>query len=150
MTGETETRYYARCYRMALGAAKQRDLSGAVRYARYAIAVNPAHEAAPKLLTLCLGELGESICGNNTSDELATVRALAAQKKWRDAEKAARALPHQSVRVLNLRGCLLAAGKRYAPAAACFAKALTLDRGSALAATGFAETATRRKWWWVR
>jgi tetratricopeptide (TPR) repeat protein len=75
---------------------------------------------------------------------------LAGQKKWRAAEKAAQAVPRRSVRVLNIRGCLLAAAKRYAQAADCFAKALTMDRCNALAAEGFAETAARRKWFWVK
>jgi tetratricopeptide (TPR) repeat protein len=150
MTGETETRYDRRYYRLGLWAAARRDLSGAVRYARYALAVNPAHGGAAKLLGLCRGALGEgepgeAAGGNTAGDGLTEVRALAAQKKWRAAEKAARALPCQSVRVLNLRGCLHAAGKRYAQAAACFAEALTLDHGNALAAAGFAATVARRK-----
>jgi tetratricopeptide (TPR) repeat protein len=152
MTGETEMRYCRRYYRLALLAALRRDLSGAALYARYALAFDAEHAGAAKLLELCLDELGEAACGSNAPDELETVRALAGQKKWSAAEKAARALPRQSVRVLNIRACLLAAGKRYARAADCFAKVLTMDHGNALAAEGFTETAARRNflhtWLW--
>jgi tetratricopeptide (TPR) repeat protein len=144
--------YYQRYYRMALIAAQRRDLSGAVLYARYALALNPEHEGAAKLLELCLDEWGEAAAGNHTEDGLETVRTLAGQKKWRAAEKAAQALPRQSVRILNIRGCLLATAKRYAGAAVCFAKALTMDRSNARAAQGFVETSSRRNglcpWHW--
>jgi tetratricopeptide (TPR) repeat protein len=142
-----------RYYRMALAAAVRRDLAGAVLYARYALALNVEHPGAAKLLELCLDELGEVAGGY---DDLDRVRVLAGQKKWCAAEKAARAIPRQSVHILNIRGCLLAAAKRYARAADCFARALTMDRSNALAAEGFAETSSRRnflqsfpwKWCW--
>jgi tetratricopeptide (TPR) repeat protein len=144
-------------YRLALVAARRRDLSAAALYARYALALNADHEGAAKLLALCLDDLGEAGGGyalsgyavgeyasGNAADGLAKVRELAGQKKWRAAEKAAQALPRRSVRILNIRGCLLAAAKRYAQAAECFAEALAMDRGNTLAAKGFAETAPRR------
>jgi tetratricopeptide (TPR) repeat protein len=144
---EPEKRYY----RLALSAAVRRDLSGAAIYARYACLLDPENEDAAKLLELCLYELGEV-----ADDGFDQVRALASQKKWRKAEQAARAIPRQSVRVLNIRGCLLAAAKRYAQAADCFAAVLNKDRFNRLAADGFvtanfAQTAARRKWfWWKR
>jgi tetratricopeptide (TPR) repeat protein len=150
MNGELATRYYRRYYRLALAAALRRDLSGAALYARYALALNPDHEGAVKLLELCLDELGENAAGETVEDGLDHVRKLAEQKKWRAAEKAAQAVPRQSVRILNIRGCLLAAAKRYAQAAECFAKALVMDHSNALAAEGFAETSARRKWCWGR
>ncbi|MDR1175121.1 MAG: hypothetical protein LBK83_06605 [Treponema sp.] len=144
MTGETEMWYRRRYYRLALLAALRRDLSVAALYASYALAFNAEHAGAAKLLELCLDELGEAACGNNAPDGLEMVRVLAGQKKWSAAEKAAQALPRQSVRVLNIRACLFAAEKRYAQAADCFAKALTMDHGNVLAAEGFAGTALRR------
>jgi tetratricopeptide (TPR) repeat protein len=150
MSGEFETRYYRRHYRLALAAAQRRDLNNAALYARYALALNPNHEGAAKLLELCLDELGESAAGETVGDGLGRVRELAEQKKWRAAEKAAQAVPRRSVRILNIRGCLLAAAKRYAQAADCFAKALMMDRCNALAAEGLAETAAQRKWFWVK
>jgi hypothetical protein len=143
---ESESRYYRRYYRLALAAAQRHDLSGAVRYARYTLALNAEHEGAAKLLELCLDELGEAAC-SVTSDGLEKVRALAGQKKWREAEKAARLLP-QNVRILNIRACLLAVSKRYSDAALCFATVLSMDRCNTGAAEGFAETAARRKWFW--
>jgi tetratricopeptide (TPR) repeat protein len=148
-----------RYYRLALSAAVRRDLSGAVIYARYACLLAPENEDAAKLLELCLYELGENSSGEVADDGFDQVRALAAQKKWRKAEQAARAIPHQSVRVLNIRGCLLAAAKRYAQAAGCFAAAMNKDRfnrlasagfaAANLAATNFAATAVWRKlFWW--
>jgi tetratricopeptide (TPR) repeat protein len=131
-------------YRLALLAAQRRALSGAALYARYALAFNADHEGAAKLLELCLDELGEAVRGETLEDGLGPLRVLAGQKKWRAAEKAARVLPRQSVRILNIRGCLLAAAKRYAASSECFAKALRMDRGNALALEGFAETSSRR------
>jgi tetratricopeptide (TPR) repeat protein len=136
---EPGTRYY----RLALFRAVQRDLSGAAVYARYACLLDPSHDDAAKLLELCLHELGEE-------DDLERVRVLAEQKKWRAAARAASAIPHQSAAALNIRGCLWALAKRYNKAADCFAQALLKDRGSRLAAAGFAETAPRRKRFWGR
>ncbi|MDR1446579.1 MAG: hypothetical protein LBI90_06785 [Treponema sp.] len=144
MTGETEMLYYRRYYRLALLAALRRDLGSAVLYASYALELNAEHAGAAKLLELCLDELGETVCGNRAPDELERVRVLAGQKNWRAAEKAARVLPRQSVHILNIRACLFALEKRYAQAAECFAKALAMDHGNALAAEGIAETSLRR------
>jgi tetratricopeptide (TPR) repeat protein len=142
-------------------AARRRDISGAALYARLALALNPEQAGAARLLELCRDELGECAFSDAASDascdavgesaagdELAKVRALTAQKKWLAAEKPAGVLPRQSVRILNIRGCLLARAQRFARAADCFAKALAMDRFNALAARGFAETQARRKWCW--
>jgi tetratricopeptide (TPR) repeat protein len=134
-------------YRLALFRAVQRDLSGAVVYARYACLLDPSRGDAARLLELCLYELGEQF---PAEEGLERVRVLAEQKKWLAAAKAAGAIPHQSAAVLNIRGCLLAAAGRYNKAADCFARALLKDRGSRLAAAGFAETAPRRKRFWGR
>ena len=45
-------------------------------------------------------------------------------------------LPHQSVRVLNIQGCLCAIAGKYAKAARFFALALEKDTGNKLAAAG--------------
>jgi tetratricopeptide (TPR) repeat protein len=130
---------------MALSAAVQRDLSGAAVYAQYACILDPENADAAKLLELCIDELGK-----NEEEGFDRVRALATQKKWRRAEQEARTLSCQSVRVLNIRACLLAAAKRYTQAADCFAAALGKDRFNRLAAAGLAEIATRRTWlWWI-
>jgi tetratricopeptide (TPR) repeat protein len=155
VNGDTESLYY----RLGLMAARRRDLKGAALYARYALALNVEHGGAAKLLEICLEELGESASGGNAPNgsetpagPLAAIRALVEKKKWRAAEKIAELLPIQSVRILNIRGCLLAAAKSYARAAACFAKALTMDRFNSLAAEGFAETSRPGafiwKWLW--
>jgi tetratricopeptide (TPR) repeat protein len=113
--------------------------------------LDPENGDAAKLLELCLYELGENGGGETADDGFDRVRALVAQKKWRKAEQAVRAISRQSARVLNIRGCLLAAAKRYAQAADCFAAALSKDRCNRLAAAGFAETAARRRWFlWKR
>jgi tetratricopeptide (TPR) repeat protein len=136
-----------RYYRLALSAAVRRDLSGAAIYARYVCLVDPENGDAAKLLELCLYELGVG----GADDGFDQVRAVVAQKKWRKAEQAAQAISHQSVRVLNIRGCLLASAQRYAQAADCFATALSKDRFNRLAAAGFTETAAQRRWFlWKR
>jgi hypothetical protein len=73
---------------------------------------------------------------------------LAGQKKWKAAAIAARAVSHQSVRLLNMQGCLWALAKRYALAADCFAGALAKDRGNTLAAEALACLGRRRKYFW--
>jgi uncharacterized protein HemY len=138
----TGTQYY----RLALSRAVRRDLSGAVIFARYACLLDPSHGDAARLLEICRCELGERDLDGESENILGRVRILVEQKKWRAADKAARAIPRQSAAVLNIRGCLLAIAKRYNKAADCFARALLKDRGSRLAAAGFAETAPRRKW----
>jgi hypothetical protein len=113
--------------------------------------LDPENGDAAKLLELCLYELGENGGGETADDSFDRVRALVAQKKWCKAEQAAQAIPRQSVRVLNIRGCLLAAAKRYVQAADCFATALSKDHFNRLAATGLVETAAKRRWFlWKR
>lgn len=121
-------------YLLALYSAKKRDLSRAVELARYAICFGE-DEKASRLLELCLYELG-------TREDLSCVRDC---KKWRKAEKAARSLEHQSVRVLIIRGCLYASVKRYGKAAKLFAMALEKDSGNALARDYLTETVKRQK-----
>jgi tetratricopeptide (TPR) repeat protein len=146
MNRELGTRYY----RLALSAAAQRNLSSAQLYARYACLFDGDHEDAAKLLDLCLYELGESAGGEaeGLDDGLGSVRALAEKKQWRAAAKAAGAVPRQSVRVLNIQGCLWAAADCYAKAAGCFAKALAKDRDNQLAAAALADLAQRPQGFW--
>jgi hypothetical protein len=139
----------ARYYRLALGAAVERDLSRAMLDARCACELDGEHENAARLLSLCRYEKGEG-CGaedfpEDSGDCLESVRRLTADKKWREAALAAQAIPHKSVRVLNIEGCLWALAKDYTKGASCFARALGKDRSSRLAAEGLAELATRRK-----
>ena len=142
----------ARYYRLALGAAVVRDLRHAVLYARYAVLLDQENLYAVKLLRLCCDELGEDGGTDGfpgyTDHSLEKVRALAAEKKWREAAMSAHALPHQSVRVLNIQGCLWALDKDYAKGADCFALALNKDRFSRLAAEGLAELGSKRKSFW--
>jgi tetratricopeptide (TPR) repeat protein len=142
-----------RYYRLALSAAARRDLRSAVLYARYASTLDPGQANAVKLLDLCRYELGE---GGGTEDEglekedlgkedLGKVRLLAAEKKWREAARTARAVRRQSVRVLNIQGCLWALAKDYTNAADCFAQTLGKDRLNPLAAEGLAELTRKQK-----
>jgi tetratricopeptide (TPR) repeat protein len=144
MDKELGTRYY----RLALSAAAQRNLSSAVLYARYACLFDGEHRDAAKLLDLCLYELGEQVDGESVDDGLEAVRVLAEKKKWRAAAKAARIIPRQSVRLLNIQGCLWAAAKDHAKAAGYFAKALAKDRDNRLAVAALAELARRPKRFW--
>jgi tetratricopeptide (TPR) repeat protein len=160
MNKELGTRYY----RLALSAAAQRNLSSAVLYARYACRFDSEHQDAAKLLHLCRYELGEQMDGENADDGLnlraaqtdgesvddglGTVRALAEKKKWRAAAKAAMTIPHQSVRLLNIQGCLWAAAKNYAKAADYFARALTRDQDNRLAAVCLVDLAQRPRRFW--
>jgi len=61
---------------------------------------------------------------------LARVCELRARKKWRKAEALLRACKHQSVRVLLIRGCLMASAGKYKAAARLFAAALSKDKGN--------------------
>ncbi|MDR1047324.1 MAG: hypothetical protein LBL64_06075 [Treponema sp.] len=145
-----------RYYRLALSAAVRRDLTAAVLYARYALLFAPENPGAVTLLRLCCNELGEAeeagpayiFQSPNLAEGLEKVSRLAAEKKWRDAARAAGALPRQSVRILNISGCLWALAKDYAKAADFFAQALNRDRGSRLAAKGLAESTLKRKPFW--
>jgi tetratricopeptide (TPR) repeat protein len=145
-----------RYYRLALSAAVRRDLSGAVTYARYAVMLDGEHRDAEKLLLLCRRELGEGGgtegFSDDTEERLEKVKTLAAGRKWRQAARAVRTVPVQSVRVLNVQGCLWALAGNYAEAAGCFARALRKDRGSRIAAEAMAaavaELTLKRKRFW--
>jgi tetratricopeptide (TPR) repeat protein len=141
-----------RYYRLALAAAARRNLSGAVIYARYALMLETEHEDAAKLFLLCRRELGEpgGIEGFTEAAEtcLEKAKILAAGKKWRQAAQAVRAVSVQSVRILNVQGCLYALAGDYTVAAGCFAQALRKDRGNRLAAECLAELTPKRKRFW--
>ena len=68
------------------------------------------------------------------------ISALAQRGKWNKAAHLAKTIPHQSVRILNIQGCLYACAKRYGLAAHAFAEALAKDRSSRLAENGLIET----------
>jgi hypothetical protein len=148
MNKELGTRYY----RLALSAAARRKLSSALLYARYACLFDGEHQDAARLLDLCRYELGETADGagadSGVDKGLAEVRALAEKKQWRAAAKAAKAIPRQSVRVLNIQGCLWAKAKSYAKAAGCFARALAKDSDNRLAAAALADLAQRPRRFW--
>jgi hypothetical protein len=135
----------ARYYRLGLGAAKRRDLSAAFRYASFARILDPEHGGAARLAEICRYELGEDP-EEEREPALERLRLLAGQKKWKAAAQAARSIPRQSVRLLNIQGCLWALAKRHAPAADCFARALAKDRGNRLAAEALAELGRPRFW----
>jgi len=132
-----------RYYRLALSKAARRELSDAIRFARYACEFNENHEKAARLLALCLHELGELSVGSE--DEFKRISAAAQQKKWRQAMRLAKALPHRNVRELNIQGCVYACAKKYREAARAFAEALEKDRGNKLALAGLAEATKRRR-----
>jgi tetratricopeptide (TPR) repeat protein len=136
-----------RYYRLGLAAAKRRDLSAALRYAVFARILNPGHGEAARLEEICRYELGESIEALR-DPELEGIRLLAGQKKWKAAAAAAKALPHQSVRLLNVQACFWALAKRYALAADCFTKALVKDRGNTLALEALAELGPQGNRFW--
>jgi hypothetical protein len=131
-----------RCYRLGLAAAKRRDLGAALRYASFACILEPEHEGAARLAEICRYELGEPGAGEEIPEKIGL---LAGQKKWKAAAGAAKEAPHQSVRLLNIQGCLWALAKRYDLAADCFAKVLEKDRGDALAPEALAEAGRRRR-----
>jgi hypothetical protein len=132
-----------RCYRLGLGAAKRRDLEAALNYASLARSLDPGHEGAERLAEICRRELG----GTDDPGEpaLEGLMPLIRQKKWKAAAVEAKRLPHQSVWLLTVQGCLWALAKRYDPAIGCFAGALARDRGNLLAANALAELNRRRK-----
>jgi tetratricopeptide (TPR) repeat protein len=151
-----------RYYRLALSEAVRRNLRGAVIYARYAAMLDPEHRNAVQLLRLCRYELGESddtkafpeeslaelTIHTNSEESLEKIKLLGAEKKWREAARAVRVLPHQSVRVLNMQGCLWALAGNRPKAADCFAQALRKDRFNRLAAEGLAELPPKRRFLW--
>ena len=73
-------------------------------------------------------------------DVVEQIRDLVSRRKWNKALRLIKSLPHRSVRVLNIQGCLYACAKRYGMAAQAFAEALEKDRGSQLAVNGLIET----------
>jgi hypothetical protein len=75
---------------------------------------------------------------------------FARRGKWRTALKTVEKIPHQSVRLLNIRGCILAGAKRYARAGKLFAAAMEKDAGSRAASTYLRETAKREMSFWER
>jgi hypothetical protein len=81
--------------------------------------------------------------GTRTKEGLEQIRLLADSKKWRRAIHKARGLSPQSVRVLNIQGCLYALRKQYGTAARFFAQALAKDRVNPLALAALPETAMR-------
>ncbi|MDR1930815.1 MAG: hypothetical protein LBQ44_09345 [Treponema sp.] len=116
------------CYRLALGAAKRRDLSAAFRYGYFASLLDGEHSGAARLVDLCRYEMGVE-----GAQELEEARALVRRKKWAAAARALGKLPRKSVRVLNMQGCLWALAKRRRRAVSCFSRALEKDRGNRLA-----------------
>ena len=132
-----------RYYRLGLAAARRRDLRAALAYAEFARLLDPEHEDAARLAEICRVELGEA--GEVREPELEGIRLLAGKKKWKAAALAAKGLSRQSVRLLNIEGCLWALAKRRGSAADCFAQALERDRGDALAAKALAQLGRRRK-----
>jgi tetratricopeptide (TPR) repeat protein len=136
----------ARYYRLGLGAAKRRDLSAALRYASFACMLDPEHGGAARLVEICRLELGEG--PEEREPALERAGLLVEQKKWKAAAKAARSISGQSVRFLNIQGCLWALANRYASAADCFARALAKDRGNRLAAEALAELGRLRACFW--
>ena len=147
-------------YRLALAAAMRRDLSAAIKYARYARVYDDAHENAAKLLCLCAYETGCIDALDNTlinpevtaliestnaetNKSLAKIRSDIKRNKWRKAASRAKAIPHRSARVLKIRGCIFAASGRYGKAGRCFVKALKKDRGDADTAAYLADIQRR-------
>jgi tetratricopeptide (TPR) repeat protein len=129
-------------YRLGLAAAKRRNLSAALSYAEFSRLLEAEHEGAARLAEICRAELGES--GETPEPEFDRLGLLAGQKKWKAAVLAAKDLSPQTVRLLNIRGCLWALAKRYRPAADCFTRALAKDRGNALAAEALVCLGSRR------
>jgi tetratricopeptide (TPR) repeat protein len=123
-------------------------------------------DSASRLLGLCLYELGDM---ENAAAILAAVpdladgareacereRAglseagrLARLGKWRAALAVAEKIPHQSARLLNIRGCILAGAGRYAMALRLFAMAAEKDAGGSAAPKYIAEAAKRKQSIW--
>jgi hypothetical protein len=130
-----------------------------------------APDAAPaanarRLLGLCLYELGdtENAAGilaafpdlareareacERERDGLAETGRLARLGKWRAALRTAEKIPHQSARLLNIRGCILAGAGRYAMAGRLFAMAAEKDAGGRAAREYLAEAARQKQSLW--
>ena len=143
----TMTAQLAGCfYRLALSSAAQRDLTRAAWLAHFACGLDGSHENAAKLLKLCQYELGSFGAGPGSGIE--RIRALAKQKKWREASRLARSAPRRSVRALNIQGCTLACAKRYRLAARAFSEALEKDSGNKTAIACLAEATKRQSRFW--
>jgi len=136
-------------YRLALSKATQRDLSGAMELARYACLFDSSHENAARLLELCQHESGYP--DSEYIDDIKQILIRIERREWRRAARLAKSIPRQSVRILNIRGCIYACAKKYAVAAGFFAEALEKDRGNRLAAAGLVEVTKHHKtgqaWW---
>jgi hypothetical protein len=100
-------------------------------------------ENALRLVEICRYELGET-----HEPALERFDLLVKQKKWKAAAGEAGTVSHQSVRLLNIQGCLWALAKCYALAADCFTRALAKDRGNIFAVDALAELGRRRKYFW--
>jgi len=162
LTGDLGYRYYL----LALSAAERGNLSEAARLAGRALSLDSGLYNARRLLGLCLYEMGDLENAARLladfpelADGLREVRGetqagldeaerLLGRGKWRAALRAAQSIPHQSVRLLNIRGCILAGAKRYAEAGRLFALAAEKDRGGRAAPEYLKETAKRRKSFW--
>ena len=123
-----------RYYRLALSAASQRNLTEAVRLARYACMFDESHENAARLVKLCMYELGN--LNLNPMFDAGQIKVYVKQKKWRKAARLVKSFPHQNVYALNILGCIYACAKRYGMATRFFSQALDKDRGNRLAAAG--------------
>ncbi|MDR1411209.1 MAG: hypothetical protein LBI91_03275 [Spirochaetaceae bacterium] len=134
-------------FRLALGSAQERNLSAALGYVSFARILDPEHGGAARLEELCRHELGED-AGETREGGFERLGFLARERKWKKAADAARGLPSQNVRLLNIQGCLWALAKRYVRAADCFAGVLARDKGNRLAAEALAELGRRRVCFW--
>ncbi|MDR1573889.1 MAG: hypothetical protein LBS24_06225 [Clostridiales Family XIII bacterium] len=162
MSEELGRRYYL----LALSAAERSELSDAARLATRAVLLGNSRDDVLRLLGLCLYELGETESAadilaafpdlaDGARETCASVRAgldetrrLARFGKWRAALKAAENIPHQSVRLLNIRGCILAGAKRYAGAGKLFALAAEKDPSGRAAPEYLRETAKYTRLCW--
>jgi tetratricopeptide (TPR) repeat protein len=130
-----------RYYRLGLAAAKQRDLSAALRYAQCASLLDPENADAPLLAEICERELGGSPGEEQMPGQAA---AFMKQKSWARAARVLEKAPQQSVRCVCMQGCLWALAKRRAKATDCFARALVKDRGNPLALEALMELGPQR------
>jgi tetratricopeptide (TPR) repeat protein len=151
-----------RYYRLGLAAAKRRDVSLALQYAERACVLDslyrsgdapfetPPDSGVQHLAEICRYELGEGAAAFEDADQqkMEQVIVLVGQKKWRAAAAVAKSFSTQSVRPLNIQGCLWALANRYAQAADCFTKALAKDRGNRLATDALVEIGKRRMYFW--
>jgi len=132
-------------YRMALSAANHRNLSRAVILAQTSYELGGGENVAA-LLRLCRYELGDLRAA--PQPELEPILERVQRKDWRGAARLAWSIEHQSVRVLNMQGCIYACAKRYSTAARFFARALEKDHGNQLATDGLVAAVSHRKWRW--